>query len=223
MNRGFNISGFGDPSYSTSAVASPSAISVGQSTVITAMVANNVGTANDKIVDVEIHDASNNQVFQAFFDGQYFTVGASPTEYPINWMPTTSGTYKVSVGVFNYDWSEVESWNDNAVSVTAGNGSPSYIVDIWWPTDGSVVNGVQPFKALLEDTPLSGYIMYWQVDGGTLNLMSDSSSGGDHKQVDVDLSGWTWKGTGPYVVNFVAKDLNGNMLAQRSVGITVVQ
>lgn len=63
--------------------------------------------------------------------------------------------------------------------------------------------------------------MCWQVDNGQLNLMSDNSTGGDHKEAEVDLSGWTWRGAGPYNVNFVAKDLNGNIFGQRSVAITV--
>ena len=43
---------------------------------------------------------------------------------------------------------------------------------------------------------LSSYVMYWSVDGGQLNLMSDNTAGGDHKEASVDLSGWTWRDAG---------------------------
>jgi hypothetical protein len=53
-----------------------------------------------------------------------------------------------------------------------------------------------PFKARLENMALSSYRMYWSVDGGQLNLMTDNTVGGDHKEASVDLSGWTWRDAG---------------------------
>ncbi len=96
-----------------------------------------------------------------------------------------------------------------------------YTLSIWWPTDGVTVSGTQPFKARLENVPLDQYNMYWQVDGGQLNLMANSSDGADHKEYIVDLSGWNWRGSGLYTLNFVAKDLSGSMLQQRSVQIYI--
>jgi hypothetical protein len=64
--------------------------------------------------------------------------------------------------------------------------------------------------------------MYWQVDSGTLNLMQDSTVDAPHKEYIVDVTGWTWRGNGPYTVNFVAKDLSGNILVQRAVSVTVI-
>ncbi len=95
-------------------------------------------------------------------------------------------------------------------------------VNIWWPSNGAAVTGVQPFKALLDNVGLSSYNMYWQVDGGQLNLMTNNLTDGSHKQSDVDLSSWHWQGPGgQYVINFVAKDLSGNVITQRSVTITI--
>lgn len=51
--------------------------------------------------------------------------------------------------------------------------------------------------------------------------MVDSYQDAPHEETSVDLSGWTWRGTGPYSVNFVAKDGNGNIIAQRTVSIYV--
>ena len=83
------------------------------------------------------------------------------------------------------------------------------------------VSGTQPLKVRLENLALSQYNMYWQVDGGQPNLMANSSDGADHKEYVVDLSGWNWRGSGPYTLNFVAKDLSGNILQQSSVQIYV--
>jgi endoglucanase len=94
--------------------------------------------------------------------------------------------------------------------------APAYAatVEVWWPTQEAVIQGVQPFKGLLQGSALSEYSMYWQVDGGQLNLMPDNYQDYPHKEVLVDLSGWNWKGTGPYVLTFVAKDKSGNVVGQ---------
>ncbi|HEX2914978.1 MAG TPA: hypothetical protein VH186_29565 [Chloroflexia bacterium] len=96
-----------------------------------------------------------------------------------------------------------------------------YSLEIWWPADGVTLSGVQPFKARISNLDLSQYNMYWQVDGGGLVLMSDNLTDAPHKEVAVDVSGWNWRSSGPYTVNFVAKDLNGNLLKQQSVQIYV--
>ena len=89
------------------------------------------------------------------------------------------------------------------------------VIDLWWPADGSTVSGTQPFKALLEGYDLNQYQMYWQVDGGQLNLMSNNETDWPHKQADVDVSGWNWQGDGQYALTFTAKDLSENILATK--------
>jgi hypothetical protein len=68
-------------------------------------------------------------------------------------------------------------------------------------------------------------VMYWNVDGGQLNLMSDSTAGGDHKEASVDLSGWTWRdaGTawGPFSVSFIGKSPSGVTLQTETITIYV--
>jgi len=91
-------------------------------------------------------------------------------------------------------------------------------VGVWWPTDGAHVIGTQPFKALVDGMSVDQYDMYWQVDGGGLVLMPSSYTGYPHKETAVDLSGWNWKGKGPYIITFVAKQ-NGVTITQRSVSI----
>jgi endoglucanase len=106
-------------------------------------------------------------------------------------------------------------------------GMSSAPLNIWWPTDGSTQSGIQPFKARLESIPLRCYQMYWAVDGGQHNLMSDNTGGGDHKEVSVDLSGWTWRDAGdrfgPFFVNFIAQDSSGALIQQKAIAIYVAK
>ncbi len=87
-------------------------------------------------------------------------------------------------------------------------------VEIWWPAENAELHGTQPFKGLLQGQEVNNYTMYWQVDGGSLVKMDTNYADYPHKEASVDLSGWNWKGTGPYVLTFVTKDANGNVIAQ---------
>jgi hypothetical protein len=98
---------------------------------------------------------------------------------------------------------------------------PGQVTNIWWPSNGVSVTGVQPFKAMLESLALNMYQMFWQVDGGTLNLMSDSQTDYPHKEVLVDVTGWNWKNTGTYTINFLSKNLSGTIIDQKSTTINV--
>ena len=92
-------------------------------------------------------------------------------------------------------------------------------INIWWPVNNATISGVQPFKAQLAGT--SADSMYWQVDGGQLNSMSDNSQDAPHKEALVDVGSWYWKGNGPYQVTFVVKDSSGNVVAKANSTITV--
>jgi hypothetical protein len=83
------------------------------------------------------------------------------------------------------------------------------------------VSGAVPFKAMLQNWRVDAYDMFWQVDGDRLNRMFTDLTDYPHKEVSVDLSGWNWKGSGPYLLNFIAKDLNGVVVAQKSSSISV--
>lgn len=93
-------------------------------------------------------------------------------------------------------------------------------VNPWWPADGAHVSGTQPFKAELQGTDVSQYEMFWQVDGGSWNWMDSSYADYQHKEASVDVSQWTWRGSGPYQVTFIARQ-NGAVVATRSVAIYV--
>jgi endoglucanase len=94
--------------------------------------------------------------------------------------------------------------------------------DVWWPKDGVRVQGLQPFKAMVEGISIEQYEMYWQVDGGTLTWMQNNYQDYPHKEASVDLSGWHWRGAGPYTITFVAKQ-HGTIISQQSVRITIPQ
>lgn len=96
-------------------------------------------------------------------------------------------------------------------------------INIWWPSHGQPVTGVQPFKAVMSNIDLNQYTMYWQVDNGQLNSMSDSHQVSAHKEALVDVSKWNWRGNGPYVITFTATDKNNNQIGQSSVNLTVAR
>jgi hypothetical protein len=189
-----------------------------------------------------VYDQNGTKVFQKVFSGQNFSSGQQQ-QYASSWTPNGSGSYVLKLGVFSADWGTLYIWNNQVSMISvarASSGTPSstgsasttpttgggttngsVVEDIWWPGSGVTVSGVQPFKAIIENMALSHYAMYWQVDGGQLNAMQDSQQDYPHKESLVDLSGWNWRGSGPYTVNFVAKDGNGAVISQKSVQITI--
>jgi hypothetical protein len=218
--------------FSSTASANPNTVSSGQATTITANVTASNGAGAGIIVDVEIYSSGGQRVGQQVFQNQMFNNGQTQS-YKVSFTPSANDTFKVKIGVFNYNWSQLYNWNDNAATFGSSGGSsggggspppppPTTVIDIWWPTDGSNVGGsIVPFKALVENRDVSTYNIYWQVDGGGLVFMPTNTTDYPHKEFDADLTNWTWRGNGPYTVNFVAQDLSGNVLGQKSVSITV--
>jgi hypothetical protein len=195
----------------------------------------------DTIIDVEVYNSSGTQVAQNFYQNQ--NLASTPTPYQITWTPPQNGQYSLKAGIFKANWQSSIDWDNSVATLTSNTAAPvvtvptptqpvssnpspaptnSSSIDIWWPSNGSSVSGVQPFKALIDGVDQNSYKMYWQVDGGQLNRMSVNDSGGAHQEADVDLSGWNWHGNGgQYVINFVAEDLNGNIIAQKSTTIII--
>src|SRR6185503_8334270 len=111
--------------------------------------------------------------------------------------------------------------NGGTSAQTSPAPAASFNVSVWWPTEGSLVKGVQPFKALVDNVFLDNYSMYWQVDNGQLNPMTNSFDGGGHKEALVDLTNWNWKGSGPYAITVVAKNPSGTIMATKTVNIMI--
>lgn len=107
------------------------------------------------------------------------------------------------------------------VSLGVADASAAQTVSAWWPKNGVSVSGVQPFKASVPGLDPRQYEMFWLVDGGQWNWMdAKTTDEGPHKEADVDLSGWSWRGAGPYEVTFVARQ-NGAVIGKETVRIYV--
>ena len=172
--------------------------------------------------------------------GQWFSslvqyLGNNPwmnwTYWSLNGEDTTPGKVH-SLLDQNYDATPVNPQKQQMLagiqfSLSGCTGISSAPLNIWWPTDGSTQSGVQPFKARLENISLGCYQMYWAVDGGQHNQMTDNTTGGDHKEASVDLSGWTWRDVGdrfgPFAVNFIAQDSSGAVIQQKAITIYVAK
>lgn len=223
--------------YCVSAAASQS-ISPNVATTITATVTSVSPSLSNAIVDVEIYNEANQQVFQKFFEGQTLTNGQTKS-FAVQWTPKEVGKYTIKMGVFTQYWSKNLFWTDTAGTVTVANqviqvSQPAPTqpqtttqtasvggVEIWWPSNGSAVTGAQPFKAMLQGKQLHEYKMYWKVDGGQENLMPDNFTDYPHKEVLVDVSGWNWRGAGPYTLTFVARDNGGQIISQKNTQISI--
>lgn len=157
------------------------------------------------------HSTTNGGPFQTI------AIGVAGTSFVHTGLVNTVTYYYV----VSSEGSAGDSGPSGQVSVTPVAGVAPGRVDVWWPTAGATVGGVQPFKALLEGRALAEYRMYWRVDGGQWNLMSNSLVDYPHKEAPVDVSTWKWRGRGPYTVEFGAQSLAGNTLALTQVNISV--
>jgi hypothetical protein len=220
--------GGGGSGQTTFGVSGPAQVTgtVGQAVTLNASVTDQGSAVSGANVDMEVYNSGGTRVFQKVFTGQNFAAGQQQS-YSTSWTPSASGTYTLKLGVFDSSWATLYTWNNGVSAImiggSSGGGGSSgpAVTDVWWPGNGVTVSGVQPFKALVENMSLSQYTMYWQVDGGQLNQMQDSLQDAPHKEAMVNLSGWTWRGSGPYTINFVAKDGSGNIISQKSVQIMV--
>jgi endoglucanase len=94
-------------------------------------------------------------------------------------------------------------------------------VNVWWPTDGSTLQGLQQFKAVVKGADVGNYDMFWKVDNGSENRMSDNLTPPSHKSASVDVSGWRWSDRGEYRITFIAKKKDGSSVKERSVTVRI--
>lgn len=168
-----------------------------------------------------------------------WTAVTGATSYTVKYATTSTGPYEVAatdIGLVSFTHTGLTNGTTYYYVVSAANAggtspdssqvsatpvAPTHVIlSIWWPTDGATLSGSQPFKAKLESMALSAYKMYWHVEDGSLHSMYDSTDGGPHKEDWVRLRKWS---IGPHRVTFVAYDLNGALLAQKSVAIYVAR
>lgn len=209
------------------AEAATANLTVNTPVALTVSLTNTGAPRSNAIVDIEIYDANNTRVHQQFFDQQYLPTTAEQT-YTTSFTPKSTGTYQIKTGIFGSEWSHLYYWTDTAGSITVQNqiapvmsavSSGTYQASVWWPTNNASINGVQPFKAVLDGKPLGEYEMFWQVGNGLLNAMYDSYSEAPHKQALVDVTNWNWRGSGPYTITFIAKNRSNSVIAKKSIAI----
>jgi hypothetical protein len=235
--------GGSNTSFSMTGTISPAQPISGQSSTVTIQ-ASAKGTVTNAIVDVEVYNSSGSKVFQKFFEGQ--NLNQTPLSLQTAWTPDAAGNYTVRGGIFNSNWSTNLYWNDSIMTTTVGtqttpppppptgggtgtttpptNNPPptgTFNTNVWWPTDGSSLNGVQPLKYNVDGVDASQYTGFWQVDGDRLNEMQTSTQDYPHKETLVDFTNWNWKGAGPYTLNFVSKNSSGTIISSKSVNIFV--
>jgi hypothetical protein len=236
------------PTFDATGTANPSGTNVGSTVTLNAAIKATTGAASNTIVDLEVYDSSNNKVHQQFYENQQFAAGETrnfPTQWTPQAAGTYRLAVGVFSGGWAsaYYWKN----SAITVTVGSGSTPPpnppppnnpppatttpptnnpppppppngTATIQIWWPTNGVTVSGVQPLKAIVEGREVSTYQMYWQVDGGNKVVMFNSPEDYPHKEAWVDFTGWNWKGRGPYTLTFTA-EVNGQVIGQKSIEI----
>jgi hypothetical protein len=236
-----NPGGTTSGAFSSTASANPGGTAVGSTVTLSAQIKSlTTGPTSNTLVDIEVFNQAGQKVFQQFYENQNF--GSQETRnYQVGWQPTAAGTYRMTVGVFSAGWTQNYHWNNSAAEVTvSGSATPppnnppptppptnppatnpppaTGNINIWWPTDGTRVSGVQPLKAVVDGREVGSYRMVWRVDDGTQVEMFNSNEDYPHKEAWVDYSGWSWKGAGPYTLTFIAEE-GGATIGSKSVNI----
>ena len=101
--------------------ASSNLAKVGQAITLKATITDNSGSLSNGNVTLEVHDSSNNKIFQQYFTGQYFSSGQSKS-YTATWVPSLAGTYTYQVGVMDSTWSPTYLWAPAATLSISSNG-----------------------------------------------------------------------------------------------------
>lgn len=94
-------------------------------------------------------------------------------------------------------------------------------INVWWPTEGAIVSGVQPLKAVFEGLDVHAYTMTWNVSGGGESDMPTNYADYPHKETTIDFTNWTWLGRGPYALTLTARDQGGAVIATKTVSVYV--
>lgn len=111
--------------------------------------------------------------------------------------------------------------NTATLASVSGTQSESNTIEVWWPTDGLEVSGVQPLKALLKGKSIYDYVMTWKTGDGNPTTLIDTVTDIPHKEIPIDFTGWNWKGNGPYTIHLVARTQSGDVLAEKDVTVRV--
>ncbi len=77
------------------------------------------------------------------------------------------------------------------------------------PTNNYTISGEKKLKIYIKNIDPIKYTATYQVDDKAPVTMDNS---GSYKQSKVNFDTWNWKGNGPYIIEFVARNLDGTVL-----------
>jgi hypothetical protein len=106
-----------NPLFTAGATISTGSVAPGGTASITASVTS--ATALAAVVDVEVHDAADNKIFQWYDENVTFTAGQTRT-FPVSWpVPASApvGSYTVQIGVFSTGWAGQYEYNSDAATI----------------------------------------------------------------------------------------------------------
>ena len=167
------------------------------------------------------------------FKGQVYVRDANGNYYPLDacipstWTLSSPTSINATGQISAWAVPASDQWHTHLVVLTPLPATVNMTVLL--PSAQATVasrSQIQTWQALVDGLSLGSYAMSWSVDSGQPNPMYDSQTGGAHKEAQVDMSGWTWRGSdgnGPYVIAFTAKDMKGNVIAQKAVTVTLTK
>ncbi len=132
--------------FTSSATASPASVNSGSVSTITAKIKCTQGALSNAIADIEVYDSNGVMVAQKFWTGQTFAAGNSKS-FSFPWTSaSTSGVYRVSVGVFGANWTPNYHWHTSAATITVtGGDTTQYNFENstqGWIASGGMITGV---------------------------------------------------------------------------------
>jgi endoglucanase len=81
-------------------------------------------------------------------------------------------------------------------------------IEVWWPTNNSVLSGPTPLKGIVQGLNISEYDLFWQLDGGAKDKMEDSYAEYPHKEILTDVSFWPSNTNSSHNIIFTAYSNN---------------
>jgi CubicO group peptidase (beta-lactamase class C family) len=105
------------PAFTLTVAVSPETAVPGEPLKIVVTLKNAGGEAEEKLIDMEVKDASGAKAEQQFTPGQSFDAGETKA-YTYTWTPTKPGVYAVDVGIFGDNWSTKHIFINSAATIT---------------------------------------------------------------------------------------------------------
>lgn len=166
--------------------ALPNPVEPNVPTTISVEIENTGDGAGFMIINVEVYDSSETQVFQTFVDGEGFFAGETRT-FDFEFTPTTEGDYRVAVGLVHLFWADVYEWVNDAMTLTVSNTITDPVVTVIKSNDvpsqnivaGAANQPLSGFEVNVTNTPV-------EVSAMTFNLaFTDDDLGGELNGADV--------------------------------------